>query len=231
MKKLVVALFLFLVAGVTANAQKAKKTVSKPKAKTVKPQTTVNKVELEMLIKHDDGTTTFEKLKTGDKLVYEVNAGGSTYNFIVTLNKANAKDGYDFNYEMTNENNTKGHVSFSKKTLFETRNYVNYFKGGELALKDAVSVWLSGINFAEMPDKKTEITLDNNPAETFYRPENDVYEPTINFKGKEVKVDGFFINNAQDGKGDKTICIQNTSANSLILKMDLGFTIALKEIK
>jgi hypothetical protein len=233
MKNLVVTLFLFLVATVTVNAQKAKKTVSKPKTKTVKSKTTANsnKVELEMLIKQDDGSTTFEKLKTGDKLIYEVNAGGSTYSFIVTLNKANAKDGYDFNYEMTNENNTKGHVSFSKETLWETRNYVNYFKGGELALKDAVSVWLSGINFSEMPDKKTEIALDYNAPQTYYRPENDEYAPTINFKGKSVKIDGFFINNAVDGKGDKTIYIHNTSANTLILKMDVGFTIELKEIR
>ncbi|MBP6430318.1 MAG: hypothetical protein KA319_00950 [Ferruginibacter sp.] len=231
MKKLIVALFLFLIAGITANAQKAKKTVSKPKTKVVKSQTTVNKVELEMLIKHDDGSTTFEKLKTGDKLVYEVNAGGSTYNFIVSLNKANVKDGYDFNYEMTNENKTKGHVKFSFQTLWDSKQYVNYFKGGELTLKDAITVWLSGSNFADMPSKKTDMTLDNNPVETFYRPENDVYEPTILFKGKQVKIDGFFINNAEDGKGDKTICIQNSSSNTLILKMDLGWTIELKEIK
>ncbi len=238
MKKSSTTLFCLISFFLFTNAQKVAKTKTSKTKTTVAKKPTVKKptiskdvIDLDLLIKLEDGSVETEKLKKGDKLIYGVNAGGNEYDFIVTLNKANPTDGFDFNYEMTNANKTKGHVKFSFQTAWDTKKYVNYFKGGELNLKDAITVWLSGSNFADMPSKKTDITLDNNPVETFYRPENDVYEPTIILKGKEVKLDGFYINNAEDGKGDKTICIQNTSANSLILKMDVGFTITLKEVK
>jgi hypothetical protein len=75
------------------------------------------------------------------------------------------------------------------------------------------------------------MSFDGKAAETFYRPEKDEVTPTINFKGKNVNIDGFIINNKEDGTGDKTIWIHNSSANTLILKMDIGFTIELKEVK
>lgn len=46
-----------------------------------------------------------------------------------------------------------------------------------------------------------------------------------------MKIEGFIINNAADGTGNKTWWINGISSNSLILKMDMGWTIELKEIR
>ncbi len=183
--------------------------------------------QLPLGIKNDDGSSSFFDIKKGDKLVYQVNAGGNEYEFIVTINGYDSKKGMDFNYEMTNANNTKGHVIISP----EAQGNVNYFRGGELNLTDACTVWLSGKNFRDMPERKTTMQLDNNAPETFYRPQEDEVSTVVKIKGEDKTVTGFKINNASDGKGNKTLWINDLSANSLIIKMDLGWSIVLKEIR
>ncbi len=233
MKKIVLLLLVFS----TATALFAQKKVKKKTTKTSTVKTKKVKVVeqnpylTEMYIINDNGETTLEPLKRGDKLIYEVNANGNKYDFMVILNEFNYEKGIDFNYEMTNAKRTKGHVMISREAKSGAKKYINYFAGGDLILTDASSVWMSYENFMDMSTKKTVMTFDNGIEETFYRPENDETRPTIIYKGKIVKLDAFIINNAQDGKGAKTLTIQNTSANPLIIKMDIGFTIELKEIK
>jgi hypothetical protein len=96
---------------------------------------------------------------------------------------------------------------------------------------DACTVWLSDKNFADMKLKKTIMQMDNNSPETFYLPVENEVNPIVKIKGENKKLDGFIINNAADGKGNKTLWINNVSSNSLILKMELGFSIHLVEIK
>ena len=172
-------------------------------------------IYLPMMIKNDDGSTGSYDIQKGDKLVYQVKAGGNEYDFIVTINDEGDK-GIDFNYEMTNANKTSGHVTISAKAKSDATKYVNFFRGGELNLTDA---------------KKTTITLDNGAPETFYRPEKDEVSPVVKIKGEDKKLDAFIINNAADGSGNKTMWINGMSSNSLIVKMDLGWSIVLKEIR
>jgi len=187
--------------------------------------------QLPIGIKNDDGSSSFFDIKKGDKLVYQVNAGGSQYEFIITINGYNSKKAMDFNYEMTNANNTRGHVTISPEAQGNATKYVNYFRGGELNLTDACTVWLSGKNFRDLSERKTIMQLDNNAPETFYLPKEDDVETVVKIKGEDKTVTGFKINNAEDGKGNKTIWINDLSANSLIIKMDLGWSIVLKEIR
>ncbi len=185
---------------------------------------------LPLIVKNDDGSSEFYDLKKGDKLVYQVKAGGNEYEFIVTLNDP-GNNALDFNYEMTNSNKTIGHVTISNKAKSEATKYVNFFRGGELSLTDACTVWLSGKNFNDMANKKTTMTLDNGAPETFYNPENDDVSTIVKIKGEDKKIEAFIINNAADGTGNKTMWIHDISSNSLIVKMDLGWSIVLKEIR
>lgn len=132
---------------------------------------------------------------------------------------------------MTAPVNKKGHVTISANGKNNSSKYVNFFAGGEMKLEDACTVWLTGKNFSDMPEKKTEMTIDDNTPETFYRPDKDEVFPEVKIKGKEMKIEGFIINNAADGTGNKTWWINGISSNSLILKMDMGWTIELKEIR
>jgi hypothetical protein len=186
---------------------------------------------LPIMIKNDDSSTNTYEIKKGDKLVYHVNAGGNEYDFIVTVNKESAATGIDFNYEMTNSSNTKGHVVISANARKKATKYINYFRGGNLNLTNAITVWMSYKNFGDMPKKKTVMQLDDNSPETFYRPDKDEANLVVKIKGEDKKLDAFIINNAADGTGNKTMWINGISSNSLIVKMELGFSIQLMEIK
>jgi len=225
-----------LAAGATAQpkakAKPVKKTVTRTKTKTkVNIVSTEADVNIDLDFDGDNSASTYSyPFKKGDQLVYHVNAGGSEYDFIVTLNKYNQK-GIDFNYEMTNATNTKGHVVITAEAKDGARSLVNYFKGGELNLKDASTVWLSYATFTDMPTKKTVLSFDGSEQVTMYRPENDEAKQVVVVKGQDRTITTFKINNAADGTGDKTLWIHNNSSNPLIIKMDLGWTIELKEIK
>ncbi len=152
-------------------------------------------------------------------------------NCIVTVNDESQEKGINFNYEMTNDKNTKGHVVISAEAKSKATKYVNYFGGGDLSLTDACTVWLSDKNFGDMPQKKTVIQMDNSKPETFYKPAKNEVNPVVKIKGENKNLDGFIINNAADGKGNKTLWINNNSGNPLILKMELGWSIVLTEIR
>lgn len=231
MKKIVFAILPLLFGMLVLNAQK--KVAKKVPIKGISKKNNQPKIyfTIPIIVKDEDGESTSIDFTKGTQLVYEVNANGNKYDFVVTLNDYTYEKGIDLNYIMTNENKTQGHVKISKFGKNQSRKYVNYFSGGELVLKDACTIWLTDKNFAEMPDKKTEMQLDNAEPETFYRQEKDEVYPEVIIKGKVQKIDGFIVNNGAEGNGNKTIWIQNTSANPLILKMDLGWTITLKEIK
>jgi hypothetical protein len=239
MKKILFFCLMF-IAFLTVTAQKpkpkAKTSIKKTsKAKTVKKQKVASAYDnlsgISIYTKDDNGQMYINDLNKGDKLVYEINANGQTYDFIVTPEYFSYDYGFEFNYEMTNSNKTSGRVMIAPKGRNEGTKYVNYFTGGELILTDASTVLLSYKNFMDMPDKKTQITLDDNAEETFYRAEKDEVDLEINFKGKKVKVDAFKINNAADQSGNKTMWIQNGSGCPLIVYMNLGWTVKLKEVR
>jgi hypothetical protein len=231
MKKILFLFMPLLLFACVAMAQKISKATVK--GKTTHTKSSVKKPEplnMDMYIKNEDGSTYSEPLKRGDQLVYHVNAGGKEYDFIVKINDGSYSKGVDFNYQMTAPVNLKGHVKILAKGKNDSRKYVNYFGGGEMILKDACTVWMTGANFMELPAKQTKMTFDNEEEETFYNYDNNEITPAIKFRGKEVKLDGFILSNSAEGKGSKTLWIQNGSGNPLILKMDLGWTIELKEI-
>ncbi|TAD91319.1 MAG: hypothetical protein EAY75_03760 [Bacteroidetes bacterium] len=208
-----------------------KKTVAKkPVPKGKKIITTTGKTMLSLQVIKDDATYFYDIVK-GDKLVYEVNANGNKYDFIVTINNYDYNTGIDFAYEMTNESKTKGRVRISSKALQSSKKYVNYFTGGELKLVDALTVWMSYDNFNEISTRKTNLTFDNGAAETFYRPEADAVNPEIVFKGENVVLDGFKMTNEANGSGSKEVWVHNISSNPLILKMDIGIIIELRAVR
>jgi hypothetical protein len=240
MKKILLISILFAFAA-TLNAQKPK-----PKAKpAVKKTTTIEKkakpkpevVEsaydnlngIDIYTKDDKGMYV-TSLNKGDKLVYEINANGQTYDFIITPQSFSQDNGFVFDYETTNANKTSGKVTVMAAGRNEGTKYVNFFNGGELVLTDATTVMYSAKNFMDMPTKKTQMALDGGAEETFYRAEKDEVIMEIDFKGKKVSLDAFQINNAQDGTGNKTMWIQGSSGCPLILYMNLGWTVKLKAI-
>jgi hypothetical protein len=167
----------------------------------------------------------------GDTLVYEVNAGGNIYEFIAVLKTYDLSDkGFSFDWKMSAPLNMSGTVSVLADAFLNSRSYINRFGSGGLELKDACTVFLTSLNFSEMPEKVSKLILDGE-EETFYRPDNDEVPFKVKIGGEEYSLDGFKINNKKDGTGDMTLVIQGISSHPLILEMELGFKIKLKEIR
>lgn len=167
----------------------------------------------------------------GDTLVYEVNAAGNVYDFIAVLKTYDlSAKGFSFDWMMTDPVNLSGTVTVTADAYLNSRTYINRFAGGSLTMKDACTVFFTYENFMDMPEKETKLTLDGE-EETFYRPDSDDVPFKIKIGGENYTLDAFKINNKKDGQGDKTIVIQGISSHALILEMDLGFKIRLKEVK
>lgn len=189
-----------------------------------------NAPSIPFYIVKEEGDQTTMDVNPGDKLVYAVDAGGQQYDFVVTYRSYSSK-GIQFDYEMTAPASKSGNVIIGEKGCNSARKYVNYFRGGEMVLDDACTVWLCYANFMDMPMRETKMQLDNNPEEIFYRPQKDEVRPVVDFKGMPVKLDGFIVRNAKDESASRTLWVMNSSANPLILHMDLGWKITLKAIR
>lgn len=215
----------------TSTAAK-KKPAAKTNKKTVKKvKTTSGGVEFDELICYEDGPCTFNILK-GDTLVYEVNAAGRQYNLLVIPNKFDASTVADFNWISTAPESKSGHVTISAAALKSSKKYLAYLPAGELKLTDASAIWMCQDNFKEITKKKTTLTLDNGQVENFVSPDEDAVTIDINYKGKPISLEGFAIQNKPEGEpGRKEIWVLNISNNLLMMKMDIGMTMQLKEVR
>lgn len=236
MKKLGLIALLFVLA---TSVQAQKKTVKKAPAKkgsvkkksSTKKKTTSGEGVLDELICYEGGPCTFN-IHKGDTLVYDVRATDKSYQFMVIPNKFDVGGGADFNWVMTDPVNRKGRVTISAAALKSGKRLINYFSGGDLKLTDASSVWLATDNFKDITSGETKIAMDSGEPETFASPETDAVTPTINYKGKEISLDGFAIESKPGGNaGRKELWVLNITNNLLILKMDMGWTIELKEVR
>jgi hypothetical protein len=162
-------------------------------------------------------------LKNGDVLVYEVNAGGETYHFEVTIKEI--REAIVFDWVMP-EKDISGEVTLEKAARDGATIYKNFFKDGEESVfTDSGTVWLSRKNFGEVKKGSTIMTIDNNGAERFDKKESGTLD--IIFKGKPMKLKHIGMSN---GKG-RSLWVMDNPAQPLILKMNLGWTITLKEVK
>jgi len=236
MKKILVFSLLVLVAGglsaqVKATKATAKKAATKSKRVTKKSTASV-KTEFDELVCYEDGPCTFS-IHRGDTLVYDVYTTGSQYTMMVVPNKFDAGVVADFNWITTGSVNKKGHVIISGKALESGKSYLASLPEGELKLTDASALWLGGENFKDLSNKETPVSFDNGKPETFKSPEEDAVSAPVNYKGKEISLEGFAIQTKAEGEPDrKEIWVLNVSSNLLMFKINsTNFSMQLKEVR
>ncbi|MDE3250596.1 MAG: hypothetical protein KGO82_18185 [Bacteroidota bacterium] len=233
MKKLLIAVCLLSVVGFAQAQTKpaAKKSATKGKRVTKKSTSGV-KTEFDELVCYEDGPCTFS-IHRGDTLVYDVYAPGNQYTMLIVPNKFDAGVVADFNWMTTGSINKKGHVVISGKALQSGKTYLSALPEGELKLSEASALWLGGDNFADLSKKETPIAFDNGKPETFLSPEEDAVSAAVNYKGKDISLEGFAIQTKPEGQPDrKEIWVLNISSNLLMFKISSNdFTMQLKEVR
>ncbi len=229
----------------------AKPVAAKPKAPAAKPKTstkgktsakskksnssklnTSGDMEFEELICYEDGPCTFTIIRK-DTLVYEVNSAGKQYDLLVIPNKFDGVSLADFNWKTVGAENRSGHVVINSTGINNGRKYMITLPSGELKLSDASAFWLSNLNFKEIAKGETTLSIDNGEMETFKSPPADAVSTDINYKGRPLSIEGFALQNKNEGEpGRKEIWVMNVSNNLLLIKLDNNtWSIKLKEVR
>jgi hypothetical protein len=163
-------------------------------------------------------------LKNGDILVYEVNVNGDVYNFEVAIKEI--REAIVFDWTMP-QKDMSGEVTLEKEARAGATVYKNFFKDGEdWAFTDTSTVWMSRKNYNEAKKGGTIMTVDRNGAERFDKKPGGALD--ITFKGKPMKIKYMQVSNAD---GSRTLQVLDNVAQPLIVNMNLGWTITLKEVK
>ena len=235
---LILSVLLLCMNGIFAQVKAPAKPAPKKAAATTKgkrstkKKTTAVKSEFDELICYEDGPCTFS-IHKGDTLVYDVFTPGNQYTFLMVPNKFDAGVVADFNWLSTGGVSKKGHVTISAKALQSSKTYLSTLPEGELKLTTASSLWLCGDNFKDLSNKQTPITFDNGKPETFFSPDEDAVSAPVNYKGKDISLEGFAIQTKNEGEPDrKEIWVLNISSNLLMYKIaSTGLTMQLKEVR
>lgn len=165
-------------------------------------------------------------LKQGSVLTYAVNANGKNYNFILTIKTWDTDRSFD--YEMTAPVSVKGNVTLTAGALNTASAQTNMFSGGPISLSDKTTVWLSKSVFDGLKkDFQARINADDSGPMTLLNNYEDQF--TTKVDGKDTRLNIIYAEE-QSGKPFK-YWVLNDVANPLIVKMDLGWTIELIDVK
>lgn len=161
------------------------------------------------------------KLGVGTNIVYAVNFMGQQYDFNLTV--TSREKGVAFDYTLTDERKTSGSVNISQEAMATAHRQNNYFAGGAMQLKQATTLWISDKVYKELKEGKTTIDLGNG-AEELVLIEKMKMNVTIGGKTKSVKV--LYAKTEIDNK----FWIMDDKVDHLILKMEIGWIMKIKEI-
>jgi hypothetical protein len=162
-------------------------------------------------------------LKSGDTLIYDLLNQSKQHNFIVTHLQIENNIAFDWN--ITNPNEMAGSLVISRYALDTATTQKNYFQDGESVLMDKTCVWVSKKVYNEMKKKKTvAINSGNGMAVLEYKGKED-YTFKLNGVEHTVKVIYGVTNKAEK------YWILDDPKNPIIMKMDLGWTVKLIDVK
>lgn len=179
-------------------------------------------------------------LQPGSQLIYEVDANGSKYNFIVTIKDL---EGLSFDWEMTAPVNKKGTINHTKTALAGATLMYNMFQAGTKTLDNkTLSVWLSQKVY-QFLTTKTGQPVKIGMYGTEKPPMNmGTYTAQLStlvmIDGEEVSLPEELVKElVKEGKdyipgaGDEFFTFYPSPKLPIILRMNAGFTISLKSVK
>jgi hypothetical protein len=167
--------------------------------------------------------STFQ-VKPGDILVYTASNNGENYDFIVRVKKYGST--INFDYEMP-QKGSKANVNIQSTAVDAAGKYSSDFGTTNHDFNNQSSIWLSKRNYEDLAsDGETKMDFGGG-EQTFVRGNSGILK--INYKGKE-KILTVYNVNAKEGAG-KHLMVLSEANNPLIVMMDVGWKITLKEVR
>ena len=176
-------------------------------------------------------------VKPGTKLIYAVEAGEQKYDFIVTVKALTPA--LVFDWQMTDPVNTSGTITHTPAAMIAANTMYNYFSSGTKALDDnTISVWLSKNTFTGLTKESKSVMMKMNTGQPLkkmgtYKEDPDELHILVNGEKETIEEKIAKELNAEGAPvGDDTFfTFFNSVKMPVILRMQNGFYIALKEIK
>lgn len=167
-------------------------------------------------------------LKKGTILIYEVENQNQKYDF--TINIEEVSPAIVFTFKMTNKTRTSGKITITKEALKNAIAQYNYFQSNEIVLDKQTTVWVSKKVWNNLKKRKKSIISTNSGDMNMKTLEFvEIQNYTVTMDKEEQTLSSFYcITN--DSNAFK-YWILNDINNPLILKMELHFSIELKEIR
>ncbi len=164
------------------------------------------------------------QIGVGSVLTYEVKNAGDVYNFIVTIKQIG--DTIAFDYEMP-QKEKKGTITILNNAVLNATVYYNLFAGGDVVLKDKCSVFLSQKNFTELRSDEANSNMKMAAGvENFER--RNAATTYVKYKGGNTILSYFEV---QSSSSSNKMWVMDNEKLPLIVKMDIGWSIELQEIK
>ncbi|MCW3107510.1 MAG: hypothetical protein JWQ09_2016 [Segetibacter sp.] len=173
---------------------------------------------------YNSKTSTFT-IKAGDILLYTVSKDSQRYDMVITVKKYG--NTVSFNYSIPDKTET-GTVLIQASAVKNALVYDTLLTGSSKNYKDTSIFWLSKKNYTDLAEAKETIMDLGNGKETFKR--QRVSTLKLNYKGKEKIVTVFGIENSNQ-TAKKGFSVLSEGNNPLIVKMDSGWTLTLKEVR
>lgn len=168
-----------------------------------------------------------EEIKVNSQLAYNVDFRGQKYQFVVDVQKKSPD--LVFKYNLTMGGGMEATVTVTEEAMKTAINQQNYFNGADRTLNTETTVWVSKKVFNEIKNSGKTI-IGNAQGMGAFKADEYTLTGTVDFNamvnGEEVKLKALHIKAANDYQ----YWIWDNAKDPLILKMDLGWGISLKEI-
>ncbi len=181
-------------------------------------------------------------IKPGTKLIYAVEANGQKYDFVVTVKAL--VPALVFDWEMTDRANNNGTITHTAAAMISANTMYNYFSPGSKTLDDNTSsVWISKNTFTGLTKGSKNVMIKMNTNEGLKKmgtagsgdDEKEESELKIIVNGeKETIEEQVAIELNTEGRPiseGALFSFYNSAKMPIILRMQNGFSIVLKEIK
>ncbi len=167
-------------------------------------------------------------LKKGMTLIYQVDNVSQKYDF--TINIEEITPAIVFNFKMTNARKTAGKITITKEALKNAIAQYNYFQSNEVTLNKQTTVWVSKKVWNSLKKKKKS-TISTNSGEMNLKTLELVNSQDfpILLNGEEKSLNSMYCVTS-DTNAYKYWILDDIN-NPIILKMELNFSIELKEVK
>lgn len=159
-------------------------------------------------------------LKAGDVLVYHVKDSADAYDYIVTINKTD--NGLSYTYNIPAKE-IKSNASVTSASLNEGTAYQTNFKANH-----NTALWLSTANYRGLATEKQTMMDMGAGVDTFTNTNTSTLK--INYKGREKIITTYKIEN-KSNTDEIQMQVLNELNNPLIVMMNKGWTLTLKEVR